>query len=246
MPTNLSIIITHYQTPELLNLCIDSIKKDCEIIVVDSESKKELELDNVQVLSFKKNLGYTKSVNKGLETAKGKYILILNADIIILNNSIEKMMTYMDKNPDIGILGPQLIDFTNNIQESCFSKPTIKSIILRRTFLGKTRYGKEKLKEFVLNKKEVDWIQGSALMVRKKAMDKVGILDERFKMYHSDSDWCKRFWDNNYKVIYYPKAKMAHYYHRSSKKWGAVLDVFLNKHARTHIFDALKYFWKWR
>ena len=246
MSKHLSIVITHHQTPELLSLCLNSIKIDCEIIVVDSETKKELELDNVQVLAFKKNIGYTKSVNKGLEKAKGKYILILNADIIILNNSIEKMMSYMDNNPDIGILGPQLIDFTNKVQESCFARPTIKSIILRRTFLGKTRYGKEKLKEFLLKKEQVDWIQGSALMVRKKAMDKIGILDERFSMYHSDSDWCRRFWDNNYRVIYYPKAKMAHYYHRSSKKWGAVLDVLFNKYARTHIFDALKYFWKWR
>ena len=83
-------------------------------------------------------------------------------------------------------------------------------------------------------------------MIRKKALEKVGLLDEEFFMYFEDADWCRRFWHNGYKVVYLPKAKMAHYYHRSSKKWGAFLDVFLNKYARTHIISALKYFWKYR
>lgn len=256
MPKHLSIIITHHRTPELLYLCIESIKQTVknvryEIIVVDSEAEEKIELDGIQVISFKKNLGYSKIVNAGLKKAKGDYVLIINADIIVLKNAISEMLKFMEKNPDVGAIGPQLLDFTNNIQIFCFSKPSLKAIIVRRTFLGKTKWGKKILNKFTIkdwdrkSKREVGWVQGSAIMVRKKVLEKVGLLDERFFMYFEDADWCQRFWQNDYKVVYLPNAKMAHYYHRASKKFGAVLDVFLNKHARIHIISALKYFWKY-
>lgn len=260
----LSIIITHYQTPELLDLCIKSIKKTIkkikyEIIVADSESKEETKelisetYPDVKLISFKENAGYSKTVNAGLKKAKGGYILILNADIIVLENAIYKMLKYIRKHPEVGILGPQLLDFTNNIQVSCFSFPSLSAILCRRTFLGKTTWGKKKIKKFLHQTSnikrqalKVDWIQGSAIMFSKKALKDVGLLDERFFMYFEDTDWCRRFWQKGYQVIYFPAAKMAHYYHRSSKKLGAVLDLILNKYARIHIVSAFKYFWKHR
>lgn len=257
MPKHLSIIITHHRTRELLYLCLKSIKDtvenlDYEIIVVDSESKEEIDWPGIKIFSFKKNLGYSKIVNTGLKKAKGKYILIINADIIVLDNAVSEMLKLMKKNPEVGIVAPQLLDFTNNIQISCFSRPSFGTILARRTFFGKTKWGREFLNRFVIKNwnrkttKEVDWVQGSAIMLTKKALEKVGLLDERFFMYFEDADWCRRFWQNGYKVVYLPKAQMAHYYHRSSKKWGAVLDVLLNKYARTHIVSALKYFWKYK
>lgn len=259
----LSIIVTHYKTPELLYLCLKSIqdtvrKIGYEIIVVDSEAQEktkdllEEKYPDVKLIAFKKNLGYSKIVNNALKKAKGKYILIINADIIVLKNAISKMLEFMKENPDVGIIGPQLLDFTNNIQASCFSKPTLGAILARRTFLGKTKWGKQSLENFTISNwnrksiREVDWVQGSAMMVRKEMLKKVGLWDERFFMYFEDTDWCHRFWQKGYKVVYLPSAKMAHYYHRSSKKWGALLDIFLNKYARIHIISALKYFWKHR
>lgn len=261
---DLSIIVTHHQTPGLLNLClksiIDTIKNsiDCEILVVDSESQESTKYlikekyKSVKFVSFKKNVGYSKLVNSGLKKISGDYILILNADIIVLDDAIEKMINYLKKHSKTGIVGPQLLDFTNNIQFSCFSFPTFEAILARRTFWGKTRRGKKALNRFTLDNskinqpKKVDWVQGSAMMLSKKAIDKVGLLDERFFMYFEDIDWCRRFWQNGYKVIYLPSVKMAHYYHRASKKLGPVLDILFNKRARIHIISALKYFWKYR
>ena len=105
MPDHLSIIVTHHQTPELLNLCIKSIRDtakdvDYKIIVVDSESRKNIEIPGVQVICFKKNLGYSKIVNAGLKKVRGDYILILNADIIVLNNAISEMLKFMKENPN--------------------------------------------------------------------------------------------------------------------------------------------------
>jgi len=258
----LSIIITHHNTLELLDLCIKSIKDTIknlkhEIIVADSEAKESnkefLKDKNPEIiyLGFKKNLGYSKIVNEGIKKAQGEYILILNADIIVLENTISGMVDYLDKYKDVGIVGPQLLDFTNNIQSSCFNNPNWKTILTRRTFLGRTKWGKEILKKFTLTgietnlEKEVDWVQGSAMMIRKSAIEKVGLWDERFFMYFEDADWCRRFWQNNFKVVYLANAKMVHYYHRSSKKFGIIIDVIFNKYTRTHIISALKYFKKY-
>jgi len=261
---DLSIIVTHHQTLGLLDLCLKSINDTIgsaikyEILVVDSESQEQTKqfikerYGVVKFISFKQNVGYSKLVNSGLKKTKGRYILILNADIIVLDEAVKKMVNYFREHPETGIVAPQLLDFTNNIQFSCFSFPTFEAILARRTFWGKTKRGKRALNKFALEEsnlsqaKKVDWVQGSAMMVSKKAIDKIGLLDERFFMYFEDTDWCRRFWHNGYKVIYLPTAKMAHYYHRASKKSGPVLDVLFNKQARTHIISALKYFWKYR
>lgn len=242
----LSIIITHHRTPELLALCLKSIQENIgdvkhEIIVVDSESKKEIQAP--KVVAFKKNLGYSKIVNAGIKQAKGDYILILNADIVVLKDSIQEMIKYMEENPDIGILGPQLLDSSDNIQISCFTNPSLGTILARRTLFGKTGLGKKILRQFTISDwdrksiRKVDWIQGSAMMVWKKAIKKAGLLDERFFMYFEDVDWCRRFGESGYKVVYFPKAQMIHYYQRRSKK--------LNKYTLIHIISALKYFWKY-
>jgi len=259
----LSIIITHHRTPELLDLCLKSIKETvegikCEIIICDGESEEQSRefiqdrYPEIKIIPFKKNSGYSKIVNAGLKQAIADYILILNADIIVLNKTIHKMLKFMEDNPNVGISATQLVDFVGNIQASCFAKPTLGAILARRTIFGKLKKGKEILNRFLIKEwdrkslKDVDWVQGSAMMVRKDAIDKVGLFDERFFMYFEDADWCRRFWQNGYKVVYYPEVKMAHYYHRSSKKWGGILDVFLNKYTRTHIISALKYFIKYR
>ena len=259
----LSVVITHYKTPELLMLCINSIKNTVkniafEIIVVDSETEKrnrEFILDKhpeANFIGFEKNVGYAKLVNAGIKEAKGEFILILNADIIMLESAIEKLLGYAKKNPDVGIIGPQLLDFTNNIQTSCFSDPEWGSILARRSFLGKLKWGKDKLKKFAIGEwdkkslREVDWVQGSAMFVKKEIIDKIGLMDERFFMYFEDADWCRRFRKAGHKVVYLPEAQMSHYYHRASKKWGFLLDILFNKYTRIHILSSIKYFSKWK
>jgi len=221
MPKNLSIIITHHRTPELLDLCIKSVKENTkninhEIIVVDSEQKEKTESfiknkhPEIKFISFKKNLGYSKLVNAGIKEATRldsarqarDYILIINADIIALDGSILKMLEYLEEHQKSGMVGPQLLDFSNKIQISCFANPTFAALLSRRTFFKKTKWGKRALDEFTINdwdrnsEREVDWIQGSAMMVREKIIDKVGLWDERFFMYFEDADWCRRSWQN--------------------------------------------------
>ncbi|MBL7053441.1 MAG: glycosyltransferase, partial [Candidatus Portnoybacteria bacterium] len=127
----LSIIITHHRTPILLKLCLKSIKdniKDIEheIFIVDSQPQIEIQksikedFPLVNFISFPKNVGYAKIVNTGIKKSKGEYILILNADILILKESIQKMLEFIKENSDVGIIGPQLLTFNNQVQSSCF------------------------------------------------------------------------------------------------------------------------------
>ena len=259
----LTIIITHHKTPILLKLCLKSILENIEdveyeIIIVDSQTESTVKdlieekiFNKVKLISFPKNIGYAKLVNTGIKKAKGNNILILNADILVLKGSIQEMIDFMKNNPQTGIIGPQLLTFSNQVQNSYFKFPTVGAILARRTFLGRLKWGKKKLDEFLMQKedsfpKKVNWVQGSAMFVRKEAINKVGLMDERYFMYLEDTDWCRRFWQNNYEVIYLPSAKMSHYYYRASKKWNSFLDVFFNKYARIHLISAFKYFWKWR
>ncbi len=260
---NLSIIIVHYKNPELLKLCLRSIEdnlfkteKNIETIVIDSEAQTEtgdLISENfswVRYFPFKKNIGYAAGVNEGLKTAEKENILILNPDIVITPDTVEKMTDHMKKNPDVGLLGPKLLNFNGQTQNSCFRfyKPT--TIVYRRTFLGKTFFGKKSLANFNLSDKDKnsviypDWLMGSALLTKKDAVEKVGPMDERFKLYFEDVDWAKRFWENGYKVAYLPEACLLHYHIRRSRIGLDFLDAFLRREARWHIHSALKYFFK--
>lgn len=258
-----SAVVTHYKTPQILRLCLDSLSESFqkipgEIIVADSDAQEETgemikdSFPQARYLPFEGNVGFAKLVNAGLRIAKGEYILILNADMVLAPGSVGRMVEYMQENPRIGILGPQLLDFNGSIQDSCFRFYRPQTIVFRRTWLGKTKKGKEEIARFVMSDfnhkeiKEVDWLQGAALLARKKAVDEVGLMDESFFMYFEDVDWCRRFHAKNWQVAYFPQAQMYHYHGRGSRKAGGIFDLLFNKYAWIHIFSAVKYFWKYR
>ncbi len=257
----LSIIIVNYKTPALLKLCIKSIQESLlnipyEIVVVDSATQEESEelirfdFPEVIFLPFKENVGYAKAVNAGVKIAKGDPVLILNPDIIVTKDSIKKMVEFMNSYPKVGILGPQLINFDGTTQDSCYRFVTPEIILYRRTFLGRFPWAKKKVVHYLMkdwnhkSKKEVSWLLGAALMVSRAALDKVGLMDERFFLYFEDVDWCRRFWQAGFKVVYFPYAKMYHYHQRSSAAHRGLLGVF-DKATRIHIHSAIKYFQKY-
>ncbi|MBI2065395.1 MAG: glycosyltransferase family 2 protein [Candidatus Yanofskybacteria bacterium] len=256
----LSIIIVNYKNPPLLRLCLKSLAKTLspsfkyEILVVDVASTIETrgivsEFPEVRLLSFKDNIGYTRGVNEGIKNSDGEAFLILNSDIIPLDNSIEKMYGYLMENQDVGMVGPQLLNFDGSIQDSSFRFYGPMTVVYRRTFLGNLPWAKKELDRFLakdMNRNEilsVDWIMGSAIMADKKAFQKIGFMDEKLFLYMSEVDWAKRFWENGYKVKYFPRSQMYHYHRRGSKGKFNAFDI-INKETRWHIIDAIRYFRK--
>ncbi len=262
MNKKLSIIVVHHKNPPILRLCLKSIRNsikdlDYEVIVVDSATSEESrnlvieEFPEVRLVSFKENTGYSKGVNMGIKKAQGEYIFVLNPDIVVFDDSINKIIKLMEQNSDIGMVGPSLLNFNNTRQHSSFRFYTPLVILCRRTFLGRLPYFKNILNKFLLKDKDLtkiqdaDWIMGSAMMTSRKNIEKVGLMDDRFFLYFEDVDWCKRFWNNGLRVVYYPEAKMYHYYQRKSRKGLGILDLFLGREARWHLASGVKYFAKY-
>ena len=258
----LSIIIVHYKKPPILRLCLKSIKNsikdlDYEVIVVDSstsEVSQDLileEFPNVKLIPFKENTGYSKGVNAGIAEAGGEYVLVLNPDAVVADDSVNKMINLLEDNPDIGLVGPTLLNFNSQPQPSCFRFYTPLTVVCRRTFLGKFPYFKSLLNKFLLKDKDltklqdVDWVMGSAMLIRRADLEKVGLMDERFYMYFEDVDWCRRFWENRLRVVYYPEARMYHYLQRGSNRGFAFLDLLLGRLSRWHLASGIKYFAKY-
>lgn len=263
----LSIIINHYRTPDVLRNCLKSMKEelkdaffDWEIIVTDSatiektEDMMREEFSDVIFIPAKDNIGFGKSINIALRRAQGEYFFIVNADILIDEKGvIEKMLAYMDEHPQVGMLGPKLWNINNTWQQSCFRFYAPMTIVYRRTPLGKTPIGRKNLDEFLMHdifsKGEVadpmpvDWLMGSAMLVRKKDLEKIGGFDERYFMYFEDVDWARRFWEHGLQVVYFPHVTMYHHHFQSSKKNSLWRSAF-NKYARIHIQSAIKYFRK--
>lgn len=257
----LSIIIVNFKNPPLLRLALKSITGtlepgfEKEIIVVDICSTIETrnvisEFPDVRQVCFGVNIGYTRGVNEGIKLSNGDVMLILNPDIIPLEGSIEKMYRHLTENRGVGMIGPQLLNFDGTYQNSFFRFPYPWTLFLRRTFLGKFWLGKKSLEYFTMKDADheivqsVDWLMGSALMVSKEAVQKVGLMDENLFLYMSDIDWPKRFWENGYTVTYFPESKMYHYHRRDSKGRFGILDMLIKKESRWHLSDAIKYFRK--
>jgi N-acetylglucosaminyl-diphospho-decaprenol L-rhamnosyltransferase len=258
----LSIIITRFRNPEMLRVCIDSIRKnltltDLEIIVSDSETDEDTRLlmkENYPEIVFipsKKNIGFEGTVRRGYRKSRGEYILILNHDIIVKKDSIENMLAYVKDHPDVGLCGPKLLNFNESLQPSCFRFYTPLTIIYRRTLLGRLGFAKNYLDRFLMKDfdhksiREVDWIMGSAMMTTRRAIEKVGLMDPLFSLYFEDVDWCRRFWENNLKVIYFPFSEMYHYHGRGSAGRSIIKTLFSNRLAWIHISSAIKYFFKY-
>lgn len=258
----LSIIVTHYKTPQILNKSISSLAAategiSYEIMISDSQSDAKANAQilerhpNVRLLAHERNVGYGRLVNDAFHEAKGEYFLALNADIIIPGTSLAEWLNFMDKHPSIGVSGPKLVNLDGTLQYSCFRFYTPLTILARRTRFGRTNRGRQLLARFLMYDyerrvaRDVDWLMGSALLIRRAAYEKVGDMDPRFFMYFEDVDWCRRCWLAGFRVVYNPKIELTHYHMKASDSKGGLRDILTNRLTRVHIASAIKYFLKY-
>lgn len=259
---DLSIVILNYKTCGLLKECLKGIKMvqpkiNYEIIVVDNGSGDGTPammaeyFPDIQFVEAGQNLGYAKGNNLGIKRAKGRYVMIMNPDIVIFENVLEELVEFMDSHPDVGIVGPKLLNPDKTLQYSCYHFPSFWTPLYRRTPLGKLPWTKEAVNRFLMKDWdhsevcEVDWLLGGCLLIRVKALVQAGLLDERYFAYFDDVDLCRTMWKLGWKVVYNPKVSVVHFHRRESAdvRWWASI---LNRTARIHIVSWLKYFWKWR
>lgn len=261
----LTIAVNSYKNQDILRLCLESVRKEMpkagisyEVLVADSATEEDMEMmmredfPEVRFFPFKDNVGFKTLVNVSLEEARGEYVLLINSDIILSPDALPKLLAYLKEHPEIGVLGPKQFNFNGSLQQSCFHFYRLETIVYRRTWLGKLPFGKKHLRWFTLADEDlsrprtVDWLIGSAMLVSREKALEIGPMDNRFFMYMEDVDWCRRFWERGYKVIYFPEAFVYHYHGKGSAKGGFFGSLLSNRLTWYHIESALKYFWKYR
>ncbi len=258
---DLSIIIVNYKEPGFLKQCLKGIRQaqpqlTYEVIVVDNASgDRSLPMvrehfPEVILLPQKKNLGFPVGNNVGVRRSRGRYVLLLNPDIAVFKGVLEQLVAYLDEHPDVGIVAPKLLNPDQSVQTSCYRFPTPMVPILRRTPLGRLPFAKKILRHYLMldwdhnDDRLVGWVLGSCMLVRRTAFEQVGLMDERFFMYFEDVDWCRRFWEHGWKVVYRSSTSMVHYHQRMSAESPGLNGVF-QKLTRIHIQSGLKYFRKY-
>lgn len=262
-----SIIIVNYNQKNLLKNCLNNILKagisiDYEIIIIDNNSndnskeflsKLNIGNININIVLNNHNKGYASANNQGIKLSERDYILCLNPDVIVLPNSIEILYKFLKKHDNAGIVGPQLLNPDKTIQHSCCRFPRLYTPVIRRTFLQKLPLFKKEIQRYLMHDfdhkstRQVDWLIGACIMIKKKVLNDIGIFDNRFFLYFEDVDLARRVWKAGYKVYYHPKAVMIHFHQRLSAS-KHVFSSLLTKVTWIHISSALKYFskWKWK
>lgn len=224
---DVSIIIVNWNTRDILRDCLMSVYAQTiniayELIVVDNAScdgsaamvKKEF-LEVILIENIK-NAGFAAANNQGMQIARGRYYLLLNPDTIILDGAVQKTVTFADEHTDIGVLGCQVWLNKIEIQQTCFSFPSLSGLVfqesgLRRLFpqshlFGKSNYGWWDRR----NQMDVDVVSGMYMLVRRIAVDQVGMMDEDYFVYAEETDWCYRFWKAGWRCTFTPEAQIIH------------------------------------
>ncbi|MDZ7377651.1 MAG: glycosyltransferase family 2 protein [candidate division KSB1 bacterium] len=225
---DLSIIIVNWNTKEHLARCLDSIFQNwpshqTEIIVVDNGStdgSADMVKNNypeVKLIANYQNLGFARANNIGINHSSGRFLCLLNSDTQVLDECFDRMINYMEIHPEIGILGPKILNPDLNVQRSCMAFPTLWNSLCRAlaldSFVPRSKlFGGYLMTYFAHDSiRSVDIINGCCWLVRKEALDTVGLLDEQFFMYGEDMDWCRRFHQAGWQVVFYPEAQVVHY-----------------------------------
>ncbi len=253
----ISVIIVNYNVEHFLEQCLHSVFKaaknvSAEIFVVDNNSvDRSLQMihdkfPDVILIANKKNTGFSHANNQAMRVASGQYILLLNPDTVVEEDTFEKIIAFMDAHPQAGGLGVKMLDGKGNfLPESKRGLPTplvafckifgLASLFPRSRLFGRYHLGfldKDKTHE-------IEILSGAFMLMRKEALNKVGLLDENFFMYGEDIDLSYRILKGGYKNYYFPQTRIIHYKGESTRK-SSVNYVFVFYNAM--IIFARKHF----
>jgi GT2 family glycosyltransferase len=195
-----------------------------EIIVVDngsqdgSEGEIEKAFPSIHLIANKKNLGFSKAVNQGLQKASGRYVLLLNPDTQLKHGAIERLVSFMGAHSDVGVAGAQLLNLDGSKQNSIANFPSLGTELLNKSLLrwlfAKKFPGKEAdYSEPV----EVDSVIGACMAVRREAIEQVGLLDEDCFLFLEETDWCYRMKRAGWKIYHVPQAEVYHFQGKSAE-----------------------------
>jgi GT2 family glycosyltransferase len=231
---DLSIAIVNWNTRDMLRDCLASVYKNlddlkAEVIVVDNGSRDgspamvHKEFPQVRLIESKDNLGFTKANNLAYWHSVGKYFLLLNSDTIVLPRALSRLVRFLDEHSGAGAAGCKLLNGDGSLQRSCSPFPTpatelFDALYLSKLFPKSRVFGSYAMSYWDFDSiREVDFAGGSCLMLRREALEQVGLLDEGFFMYSEEADLCFRLKKHHWKVYFVPDVSIVHFGGQSSK-----------------------------
>jgi hypothetical protein len=256
---DLSVVIVSWNVRSLLRRCLASIYNsvalptaggephgtlDVEVIVVDNASSDDSvdmvrqTFPQVHLVANSTNLGFPTANNQGIRRAGGRYVLLLNPDTEVVGDALGQMISFADEHPDVGMVGPQLLNADGTVQSSRRRFPTLATAMVESTWLqlAVTSLGSLPLSRLLTTPirrlldryyvadrpdgvvQDVDWVTGAAMFSRREAIDDVGEMDEAYFMYSEELDWCRRFREAGWRIVYFPEAQIIHHVGKSSEQ----------------------------
>ncbi|MEW6750970.1 MAG: glycosyltransferase family 2 protein [Candidatus Latescibacterota bacterium] len=225
----LSICIVNWNTCALLHDCLASLFADAdsarwEVLVADNASSDgsaemvRATFPQVHLIACHQNLGFAGGNNLALAQALGRFLLLLNSDTRVQPGGLGRMLAYMEAHPAVGAAGPMLLNEDGTVQLSCGRTPGLGLAALDKLLLHKVfplfRLGRWNHAQI----RDVGWVTGACLLVRRQVVEEVGLLDSRMFMCYEDLEWCMRIRQAGWKVAYYPFSRVVHLRGQSTRQ----------------------------
>ena len=246
-----AVVIVHYDTPRLLRCCLASLYGDPSsaietVMVIDNASpdrtveKLPAEFPQVEFQFNRRNLGFAAANNQGIRATREPYCLLLNPDAFIRAAAIETLVEFMETESTAGVVAPQLLNPDGSVQLSCRRFPTLRAVLLRGTHLAGLFPGpvyRYLMRDWDHGRADqVDWVIGACMMLRRAALDEVGLLDQKFFLYYEDADLCRRLGLAGWGVYYEPLARARHEHRRTSANRLPNRTTLVHLHSLVRLF----------
>ena len=222
-----SFVIVTFNAKEYVSECLQSLRENCqipsEIMVVDNAShdgtpeRVRTQFPECRLVETGANLGFAKGNNVGIALATGKYLFLVNSDVKILPGCVESLLELMDANPDVALAGPQMRGADGSVRRSTMRFPTLWNSLCRALALDSVFPRSRVFAGYLMGdfdhrrSRDVEILNGWFWVVRRKALEQVGELDDRFFMYGEDMDWCYRFRKAGWRNFFCAESAAVHY-----------------------------------
>jgi GT2 family glycosyltransferase len=220
---DLSIALVNWNNRDYLEQCLESIEAaqlpfSYEIVVADNGSTDDSQgmlakrFPYVQIVQNEGNVGVARGNNQCIQNSSGRYIYILNNDTVVNRESIEAMVRFLDEHPEAGAVGGNLLNPDGTFQSGFFNFPTLPEEFLIVSHIGiRLNPYFPSYNGTYLTLREVDWISSASIVVRRSAIEGIGLIDEDYFIYSDETDWQYRLWQAGWKVYYLPQVTTVHY-----------------------------------
>ena len=237
---DMSIVLVCWNNQAYLEPCLNSLyegglKSSFDVVVVDngstdgSQAMLQEKFPEVLIIQNDHNVGLGKASNQGIEATQGRYVLLLNNDTLVNGSSLDALVRFLDEKTEAGAVGGRLLNPDGSFQAGYADFSSLTEEFLIATGLGNLLWDGYPSHEDSEQIRSVGWISSACLLLRRAALDKVGLLDESYFIYGDEADLQYRLNQNGWPVYYIPQATTIHYGGRSMNRWGRRKMVYRGK-----------------